>query len=154
MSLENVQRKGGVASASFGLIAISVWDETPTFDQARSASAVIGQLAAQHSGIALLSIVGPGCSIPDGPIRDHITEEVRRHNDHIRSVAHVIESVGFGAAAVRAVLTGMSVILHPPYTVKAFSTVAEAGAHLKSFFPKNARPTGFVDALVELRKRA
>ena len=153
MPLEHIQRNGGVSVGSFGAISIAVWDETPTFEQAKLATALLARMSRSHEEFALMAVLGRNCSIPDGPIRDLIIDEMRRCGTQIRALANVVESEGFGAAAVRAVVTGMAVILRPAHQVKTFTTVTDAGLFLKSFLPRNAQLKQLNDAIVDLRRR-
>lgn len=153
MFLEHVQRQGRVYCGALGSVSIAVWDETPTIEQARMVVTGLGRMSRSHNEFALLAVLGRNCSIPDGPIRELIVDEMRRASSQIRALANVIESDGFGAAAVRAVVTGMALMLRPAHQVKTFISVQEASGFLQSFLPRTASATVLSDALVELRAR-
>ncbi len=153
MLLEHIQRSGGVCVGAFGSIAIAVWDETPTFEQAKLVTSILTRMSRTHEEFALVAVVGRNCSIPDGPIRELIIDEMRRCGTQIRALANVVESEGFAAAAVRAVVTGMAVILRPAHQVKTFTTIADATLFLKSFMPRNAPARQLNDVVTELRRR-
>ncbi len=153
MFLEQVQRQGRVCTGVLGSVTIAVWDETPTMEQARMVVSSLTRMSRSHKEFALMAVLGRNCSIPDGPIRELIVDEMRRASSQIRALANVVESDGFAAAAVRAVVTGMAVMLRPVHQVKTFTSVHDATGFLQSFLPRTASASALSDAVVELRAR-
>jgi hypothetical protein len=149
MKLEHVKRADGFAGGAFGPLAISVWEKTPTIAWAQLAASVLGEVARQHPEILVMAILAPGCPSPDGAVRDIISRELQRYPKQIKAVANVVEGEGFGAAALRGALTGMSLVLRPGYPAKAFSTVREAAEFLGA--DGTLRPSVIRDAAAQLR---
>ena len=137
MNLLNLKRLESIASASLGYVAINVWDRTPQVEDAQAVADVWSSVARAHPGLIILAVIGSECSVPDNAVRDVLTREVKRIKKQLLMVANVVEGVGFGAAALRGAVTGMTVLIQPSYPVKTFGTVAESAV----FLAKNGAAT-------------
>lgn len=128
MKLESVISGPGFASGVYGPVLISVWDSAATVEQARSASSLLAALGRTEDHILMMAVLGPSCPPPDNAVRDIFAAEINRLGGRITAVANIVEGQGFRAAAMRAVLTGLTLVIRSSQQQRACATVDE-GAH-------------------------
>jgi len=129
-------------ATSPGLL-LATWRTAPTplvmrkISDAMHGASRAGQLPAH-----LLVIVGAAPVMPDGPTRAALSQCLRETEKYYTSVTIALLSQGFLAASIRAMLTGLQLLVKPPYPVKIFGTLPEASRHLE------AQARGFDTGLV------
>lgn len=128
MKLESVISTPGFASGVYGPLLVSIWDTAATVDQARSAASMLAALGRTEDQILMMAVLGPSCPPPDNAVRDIFAAEINRLSGRIAAVANIVEGQGFRAAAMRAVLTGLALVIRSPQLQKACPTVDD-GAH-------------------------
>jgi hypothetical protein len=146
--LTGATRIDGFCAAALGPLAIAIFDRATTAQDADSVARLLGQVARAHPKLAVLSIVGSDCTVPDANVRNRLTSEVKNIQKQLIASATVIEGSGFRAAAVRGVVTGMTLLLRASYPAKTFATVREAVEFLAGIGPLAAEDiTSAVDQL-------
>lgn len=149
--MENVAKSAGFATAAFGPLALSVWDSIPTPSQARSAATLLATLAKTEKNILVMAVLGANVPPPDGEVREILSQQLAKIDDRVRAVANVIEGQGFRAATVRAVLTGMSLVLRTKRPEKVCNSVEEAGLFVASHSDRRLTMTDVTRAVADLR---
>jgi hypothetical protein len=152
MRLEQVTRLPGFACGVVGPLALSVWDGVATPVHARAAASLLASLAKTEKGMLVMAVLGPNNPPPDGEVRDILAQELTKCDDRIRAVAQTIEGQGFRAATLRAVLTGMSLVLRTKRPEKVCSSVEEAAQFLAPHSQGRISAYDIERAVVELRE--
>jgi hypothetical protein len=93
-----------------------------TVEQVRQ---VFDRMVATKSRFANLVVMQEGLPAPSSEFRDGMIRVVRERADHVAGLALIIQGKGFGAAALRAALAGMTLLARTRYPIKAFATVSE-----------------------------
>lgn len=152
MKLENVTRVRGFASASFGPLAISIWDTTARVDDARIAADLLTTVSRRDSPILVLAVLGPETPPPDGPVRDMLAKRLTELGEKkISCVANVVEGQGFRAAALRGVLIGMAAIIRPKYPQVTCASVPEGSQVIAENSGGRLMATAVGQAILALR---
>ena len=95
----------------------------------------------------MVTIVEQGAPLPSTQART-VTAEILR-TAPIRLSAMVFEGQGFGAAAVRGVITGIGLLARTPYPHRTFATVTEAVSWIERETRENeSMPRRSVEAAV------
>lgn len=152
MRVEQITRLPGFACGAVGPIAISVWDGPATTTHARAAAALLASVHRAEKSMLVLAVLGPNNPPPDGEVRDIIAQQVTKCEDRIRAVSQVIEGQGFRAATIRAVLTGMSLVLRTKRPEKVCNTVEEAASFLAPHTQGRVSAFDITRAVAELRE--
>jgi len=106
-------------------LLVAVWRTETRAPAVERVSQVLGRLAAKHPDVALLQVVEAGATAPDAAARRALSGMLKEHARVIRCSAVVYEGDGFRAATLRAVVTGIALLSHPPYPHVVFgSTIA------------------------------
>ncbi len=113
-------------------LVVIVWRGATTLERARGVTALVRQrtLAHQARGIGMAIVLEPSSSPPDAGARALLASAMRETGPHIRGVAYVVTHVGFGGAAIRSAITGLSLIAREPYSTQVFSEPDRAAAWL------------------------
>lgn len=83
--------------------------------------------AAQHAaGAGLLTIVEPGAPMPNSEAREALAKFMTENSDSILVSGVAYEGSGFRAAAVRSVVTGLTMLARQPFPHKVFATIDDA----------------------------
>jgi hypothetical protein len=128
--LAGANRKDRFCAAALGPLAILIFDRGTTRDDAEAVAQLLTQVARVHPKLAILSVVGSDCTVPDASVRNRLTSEVKTIQKQLLAAVTVIEGSGFRAAAVRGAVTGMTLLLRASYPAKTFASVDEAGEFL------------------------
>jgi hypothetical protein len=136
--LNGARRSGGFCAAALGPLAIAIFDRATTEQDAEVVARLLAQVARTHPTLAMLSIIGSDCTVPDANVRNRLTSEVKNIQKQLIAAATVIEGSGFRAAAVRGAVTGMTLLLRASYPAKTFATVRDAGEFLAGIAPLRA----------------
>jgi hypothetical protein len=130
MELQFVRKSPGFVAGAFGPLVVSVWDSTPTEQHARDAVSVLASVARVERRMLVMAVVGRDTPPPDSIVRDIVAKEMARVSANVAGMAQVIEGLGFRAATMRAVLTGMGIVIKPSYPQKVCLTIDEASEFL------------------------
>ena len=141
----------GLASAAFGPLAISVWTSAPTLEHASTAATLLASLGKVQPKLLVLAVLGPNTPPPDGAVREILAHQLTRLGAQIAAVANVVEGQGFRAATMRAVLTGMVLVIRPTYPQRACATIEEAAGFLAERSDTRLDAPGIVRAVQKLR---
>lgn len=77
-------------------------------------------------GVRVVIIVEPSARLPSKLLRNQIAQMMSRSRRKIRVTALVYEGSGFGAASIRAVVTGLNIVSRHPFPYRVFSSVSSA----------------------------
>lgn len=111
--------------AHLGGLQIQLWQTRPSVGAARATAAAARRLSASGGEVGLLIVVEAQAQPPEGEARRMLTE-VGTRLQHGVGCAFVSEARGFGAAAMRGVLTGMVLIARPAFPLRVFPSVDPA----------------------------
>lgn len=125
MEVRSVTSAPGFRAGLLGPLHISVWDTQVLPEHARSAAALLAQLGRVEDRVLVLAVLGPNAPPPDGVVRDIFASEFNRLGPRVAAVANVIEGQGFRAAALRAVVTGLALVIPVGPRQKACMTLEE-----------------------------
>jgi hypothetical protein len=151
MKLDNVTRGRGFASGAFGPLAISIWDAPPRIEDARVAADLLATLARREPRMLVMAVLGPDTPPPESAVRDTLAKKLAEIGDKVRCVANVVEGQGFRAATMRAVLTGMVLVIRPKYPQMACATIMEGSHFVAEQSELRLDPLTLANAVRELR---
>ena len=144
--------------ATWQNVVILVWKRETTTAALDALRKAHDQVAAKHEGaVFLLTIVEERAPMPPSATRDALAGFLKMLERSVELSAVVHEGAGFRAAAVRSVVTGVSLVARLPYPHKVFATVAEAAAWFGPNSRRNLKawhPKALIDSVAELRARA
>jgi hypothetical protein len=121
---------------------------TPTLVR-RLADAFHQSFRASNRLLHLLVLSSDAPMVPDSPTRAALAQALRETEKYYASVSIALLCEGFVAASVRATLTGLHLLVRPPYPVKIFGTLPEA----TTFLERQARGLD-VGLLVQAARKA
>ena len=117
--------------ATWQHLMIVVWRGLTTVDGVREGQRVFDALTKKWpDGVLLLTIVEDGAPMPDASARDALGRLLKSGVGKTKKSAVVYEGDGFRAAAVRSVVTGLSVFSKLPFPHKIFAKVSDAAGFL------------------------
>ena len=103
---------------------LGIWSGVPDLEAARALASTVERLASQRPGCAAyLGQIRTLSALPDEPIRRVLIELGRRVNQTLNCAGIVIDGQGFGAATVRAFVTGLSLAARSRFPMRGFSTL-------------------------------
>lgn len=145
--------------ATWGPVFICVWRHETTMDGVHALTQRFADFShgAAH-GAGLLTIVEANAPVPEGHVRDSLAGFMKKGAGTIRSSAVVHEGSGFRAAAVRGVVTGLTLLARQPFPHRVFATADEGCRWLASSLRETAPGAPIdaeqlVDVVRELRQR-
>lgn len=102
--------------ASWQQIFAVVWRQDTTLAGARALHRECGQFATTHPrGMGLLTIVSAKAPMPASPVRQAVADFLAQGSTSIKCSAVLMEGTGFRAAAVRSVVTGLTMLAKQAY---------------------------------------
>ncbi len=117
------------AVGTCGAVFIVVWKvDTTAVAMRRVAELFRAADIPEHVG--MLTIIDENATMPDSNARRHGAEFLARNGDRIVASAVVHEGSGFKAAAVRAVVTGLSLLARQSFPHRVFPAVQPAAKWL------------------------
>jgi len=136
------------------LVAV-VWRHETTLQGVRDLKSAVSALARRHpNGIAMLTIVSESAPMPSSAARKAIAELLSESSAIIRCSAVVMEGAGFRAAAVRSVVTGLTMLARHefPHSICDVEAAAKMYSEVLPSFTGFALPPSTVRAAInELR---
>lgn len=108
---------------------ILVWWGAATMSRATEAADEMRAFAASHpGGIALFTVVTHGATPPDSHVRPVFSRAMRDASDRIRGSAYYVPIAGFKGAAVRSVITGLSLLAAESFPTTCHADLERAAA--------------------------
>ena len=106
-----VTKNHDYALASWNEIVAVVWRHERTLEAVRQLDEAVAELARSHpKGIGMLTIVSEGAPLPPSAARKAIADLLTASSAFIRCSVVIMEGTGFRAAAVRSVVTGLTML--------------------------------------------
>jgi hypothetical protein len=144
--------------AGWNAIFIVIWRHDTTSDGVRNLDLKLRDHEKAHpDGCGLLTIIEQGAPMPTSEVRTALARFMTEGARVIRSSAVAFEGAGFRAAAVRGVVTGLTMLARQPYPHKVFATMPDAaqwlGASLRETAKLNVDSAALLAALSDLRAR-
>lgn len=125
-----VEKQDNHVLASWQQIFAVVWRHETTMEGVRALHHECGTFATKHPpGIGLLTIVSAGAPMPASPVRQAVADFLAQGGAYIKCSAVVMEGTGFRAAAVRSVVTGLTMLAKQAYPHRVCS-VSDAASML------------------------
>lgn len=104
-------------------------------------------------GVLILTVVEEGAPMPDAAARNELGRMLKSGAGRTKKSAVVYEGDGFRAAAVRSVVTGISVFSKPPFPHKIFARVADAAGFLASEAGNGVTGKDLLNIITDVRER-
>lgn len=145
--------------ATWAGIFILIWRNETTMDGVRALNERWDDFIRTHpSGAGVITIVEPDAPFPEAHVREALANFMRRSSSSMKSSAVVHEGTGFRAAAVRGVVTGLTLLARQPFPHRIFATVPDGcrwlAGSLRETAPELAYdPDQLIEAIRELRQR-
>jgi hypothetical protein len=144
--------------ASWQQIFAVVWRRDTTLAGAQALDRECARFATKHPrGIGLLTIVSATAPMPASPVRQAMADFLTRGSTFIKCSVVLMEGTGFRAAAVRSVVTGLTMLAKQAYPHRVCS-VPDAVTLFAQTLPaatgRTVNPTVLRAAIDELRQRA
>ena len=108
-----------------GPLVVQLWHHVTSVEGVDCLSAAIANQLRVHKGVYVLHVTMT-TKAPDSQARERINQLTTRYAQRTRASALVFEGGGFGAATVRAVVAGISMITPYPFPYKVFAHVSTA----------------------------
>ncbi len=142
-------------TGSWRELSVVIWRHDTTRKGIDACRQGLQDLQASHpNGCAVLSIIEPNASMPPGEVRDELSRTLREFGDLIKASGVVFEGAGFRAAAVRSVVTGISLVAKQPFPHKVFATVNAASSWMAPSMPDGATsPRELAEAVADIRRQ-
>lgn len=122
--------------ATWKNVVILVWRKETTVEGSHAAKRVYDNLANEcPGGVFLCTIVEAKAPAPASDARKELANFLAGCSGKMIMSAVVHEGVGFTAAMVRSVVTGLALVAKLPYPHKVFATVAEGDAWFRANSP-------------------
>jgi cytochrome c556 len=135
-------------------VTCAVFKRETTLGGVRTIQRVYDDLAGKFpEGVLMVTIVEEGAPMPVVEVRDALAKFLASGAGRSKMSAVIHEGIGFRAAAVRAVVTGLAMVAKLPYPHKVFATPTDA-ARWFSLGDQPFDADDFVTAVADARARA
>jgi hypothetical protein len=153
-----VEKDDNYVLASWQQIFAVVWRQDTTLEGAQALQRECCKFATKHPrGIGLLTIVSEKAPMPASPVRQAVADFLGQGSTYIKCSAVLMEGTGFRAAAVRSVVTGLTMLAKQAYPHRVCS-LPDAVTLLAKTLPvasgRAVNPTALRTAIDELRQCA
>ena len=140
------------ASGRWRNILVLVWRGQTNFARAKRAIALAKDMAAEHAaaGMGIIIVVESKALVPDADARPVFVAGMRECGPSIRGAAYVVTASGFGGAAIRAAISGLSLVAREPYPTRVFATPNDAAKWLSTTL-RDVTPEQIVTAVERVR---
>jgi hypothetical protein len=144
--------------ASWNHVFILIWRHDTTLEGLKALDKAMREHETRcPEGSGLLTIIEQGAPMPSSEVRTAMARFLTELARFIKISAVAFEGAGFRAAAVRGVVTGLTMLARQPYPHKVFATMPEAAQWLGRSLRETAKlevdSESLVKALGELRER-
>ncbi|MET0344484.1 MAG: hypothetical protein ABW252_25950 [Polyangiales bacterium] len=151
--LEMVELEEHHVLATFRNVAIAVWVDDVRVEAVQRAQQMVGKLASSWSDdIAFVQVFGEDVRYVDAPARQALNALLQSGSGAIRDAPVVYEGSGFGAAAMRAIITGLLVPRSYGFSHRVYSRVEDAALSIARTMEKR-EPTRHARELCEALER-
>ena len=142
------------AVGSFDSIYCVVWRNDTTVQGAKALHEGFHRWAKPGARHGLVTIIQANAPLPASDARDEVASFLRSIGDLCVVSAVVFEGSGFKSAAVRGVVTGLTIMARQPYPHRVFATVEEASGWYAEHAPDEwgLTPSGFRERVASLRR--
>ena len=139
--------------ASWRQVFAVIWRHETTMAGVLALRSTFSAFVATNPAVRLLTIVEARAPLPTAQVRQGLADFLGQQGAHIKRSAVVFEGEGFRAAAVRGVVTGLTMLARPPYPHKIFGKLSDASVWLSSDSADTSviEPQQIVRVLGELR---
>lgn len=105
----------------------------------------------QADRIGVITVVEETATLPPGNVRDALAEFLKAGSGVIRASCLVHEGTGFRTAAIRTLVTGLTLLAKQPFPHKVFATVEDAASWIVPQMPHPYRADELLRAIGHLR---
>lgn len=138
--------------ASWRNVFLMVYRHSPTLPAVEEIDKELTALVqANPGGIILCSIIEPGCTLPEGPVRDRMKAVMSGLGKGLLGTVTVPEGDGVWAATMRSLMVGVSLVLPSAHVQQICRTQDETAASLAKIMGNNTSPTDVAAVLTQLR---
>src|SRR5258706_3022512 len=109
-------------------VFIIVWRKQTTMEGVERLMGLCKAFAADRTSFFLLTVVEMNAPLPDAKVRERLAAFLAEQGPKIKRSAVVFEGSGFRAAAVRGVVTGLTMLARVPYPHKGVGAAREAAS--------------------------
>lgn len=115
-------------------LEIVIWRGPTSLEAVELIRASIDELTRTFpNGIGVLQVVEPVAPPPDAAARNALSNVLRNAGKSVRGSAIVFEGTGFKMAAVRAIVTGLTMLARPEFPHVVFADLHEASAWVAAY---------------------
>jgi hypothetical protein len=152
-----VEEKKDYVLASWQQVFAVVWRKETTLEGVSALRGECRTFATKHPrGIGLLTIVSAGAPMPASPVRQAVADFLAQGGAYITCSAVLMEGTGFRAAAVRSVVTGLTMLAKQAYPHRVCSVHDAASMLAHALTATSGRAIGSAAlrvAIDDLRQR-
>jgi hypothetical protein len=112
-------------------VFIILWRKQTTMEGVERLMELCNAFAAERPHFFLLTVVEMNAPLPEAKVRERLATFLAQHGQKIKRSAVVFEGSGFRAAAVRGVVTGLTMLARMPYPHKVFAASREAAGWMR-----------------------
>lgn len=149
-----VLQEGGSAIGHRGPMVVAATEGPHSFGPERTRRAVDAIVRLRQTShrdrLIYVYVASEDSNVPDAESR-RIASEIAQHVD---VMVGVHEGSGFRASAVRAVVTGISLLQPRRISPRVLSSVSDAGAYLQGAFPELGSAATIEEAIEDVRAAA
>ncbi len=116
-----------------------IWRDETSVDAARHLQKAFHDWAVEGQTYGLVTIIEADAPLPSSEARDAVAEFLKSVGDKCAVSAVIFEGAGFRSAAVRAVVTGLTMLAKQAYPHRVFGSVEEAAPWYAPLAPKDWR---------------
>lgn len=148
----NTGIKDTLVTGYWGNLVIGVWRGEPTLEAIRFHSQCYNEAAKRTpKGMYVMIIVEDGVPLPNESCRKAISSVMENIERDVVAMVGVQEATGFRGAAIRSVITSLSMLSRVPYKTTTVATVREAARWVGGLMKPPVAFNLIEDAVTELR---
>ncbi len=132
------------ALGSLGPVYVVIWRNETTLAGARHLASGFAEFRTPGKAHGLVTIIEQGAPLPPAEPRDIIASFLKAASEHLVVSAVVFEGEGFRGAAVRGVVTGLTMLARQSYPHRVFATIDEASSWYADNSPPDWRLAGSI----------
>jgi hypothetical protein len=136
-------------------VCVVIWRDETLVPDVNLVSEILERLSQEESqGIGLVQFIDEGCKTPSAEARAAIAKLLDRGRSYIRCSTIVFVGEGFRAAAIRAIITGVSWIARPGFPHQVFVDIPAAARLQASHLAPQGSEGKWAQFLTEVVTRA
>ena len=142
------------AIAVHGTVLVTIWSGEMRAATVREAAAEGRRLAQLRPGeTSFLNMIARGTPVPGNDVRAEFQQMMREKPGQMRCTAIVAEGGGFHGSVVRGVVTGLMMVVRPPFPMKVHAGVPEAAEWIAGQSAGSVAAGALVAAVEAMRAR-